>query len=254
MGELTGRTILLTGASRGIGAATAQVLGARGASLVAHYGSHREGAEEAVAAMPADRRLLVQADMAEPGAARALWREAVAWRGRIHVVIVNAATMPTTAFEGTDEEWDAGWRTALQVNVLEPASLIREAVNHFLEHGGGTVITLSSWAAQRGSGITHLNAYAATKAAIANVTQTVARNYASRGILGHVVAPGIVHTRLAEASAAARGGVDAVNAALAMGEMVPPEEVAELIAFLATGRCRHLTGATIDLTGASNIR
>jgi NAD(P)-dependent dehydrogenase (short-subunit alcohol dehydrogenase family) len=61
--------------------------------------------------------------------------------------------MPTTAFEGTDEDWDDGWRTGLQVNVLEPASLIREAVNHFLEHGGGTVITLSSWAAQRGSAI-----------------------------------------------------------------------------------------------------
>jgi NAD(P)-dependent dehydrogenase (short-subunit alcohol dehydrogenase family) len=69
-----------------------------------------------------------------------------------------------------------------------------------------------------------------------------------------VVAPGIVKTRLSEASAAARGGVDAVNAALAMGEMVPPEEVAELIAFLATGTCRHLSGATIDLNGASNIR
>jgi len=253
-GELTGRTILLTGASRGIGAATAKVLGERGASLVAHYGGYREGAEEAVAAIPEDRRLLVQADLAEPGAARALWREAVGARGRVDVVVVNAATMPTTAFEGTDEEWDEGWRSGLQVNVLEPASLIREAVNHFLEHGGGTVITLSSWAAQRGSAITHLNAYAATKAAIANMTQTVARNYAAQGILGHVVAPGIVHTRLAEASAAARGGVDAVNAALAMGEMVPPEEVAELIAFLATGRCRHLTGATIDLNGASNIR
>jgi NAD(P)-dependent dehydrogenase (short-subunit alcohol dehydrogenase family) len=254
MGELTGRTILLTGASRGIGAATARVLGERGARLVAHYGSHRAGAEEAVEAIPADRRLLLQADMSEPGAARALWREAVAWRGRIDVVILNAATMPTTAFEGTDEDWDASWRTALQVNVLEPASLIREAVNHFLEHGGGTVIALSSWAAQRGSAISNLNAYAASKAALANVTQTVARNYASRGILGHVVAPGIVHTRLAEASAAARGGIEGVNAALAMGEMVPPQEVAELIAFLATGRCRHLTGATIDLNGASNIR
>jgi 3-oxoacyl-[acyl-carrier protein] reductase len=254
MGELSGRTVLLTGASRGIGAATAKVLGDRGASLVAHYGSHREGAEEAVSTMPADRRLLVQADMSAPGAARVLWREAVAWRGRVDVVVVNAATMPTTAFEGADADWDEGWRTALQVNVLEPASLIREAVNHFLDHGGGVVITLSSWAAQRGSAITNLNAYAASKAAVANLTQTVARNYASYGILGHVVAPGIVHTRLSEASAAARGGIDAVNAALAMGEMVPPEEVAELIAFLASGRCRHLTGATIDLNGASNIR
>lgn len=252
--ELAGRTVLLTGASRGIGAATVRVLGERGASLVAHYGGHRAGAEDAVAAIAPDRRLLVQADMAVSGAARSLWAEAVAWRGSIDVLVVNAATMPTTAFDGTDAEWDEGWRAALQVNVLEPASLIREAVCHFLERGGGTIVTLSSWAAQRGSAIASLGAYAASKAAIANLTQTVARNHARDGILGHVVAPGIVRTRLSEASAAARGGIEGVNAALAMGEMVPPEEVAQLIAFLATGRCRHLTGATIDLNGASNIR
>ena len=84
--------------------------------------------------------------------------------------------------------------------------------------------------------------------------QTIARNYATNGVLAYVVAPGIVRTRLSKASAAARGGIEAVNAALAMGEMVPPEEVAELIVFLATGRCRHLTGATLDVNGASNIR
>jgi 3-oxoacyl-[acyl-carrier protein] reductase len=254
MAGLRGKTVLLTGASRGIGAATARALGEGGASLVAHYGSHRRGAEEAVAAIPEAERLLMQADFREPGAARLLWRDAVAWRGRVDVVVVNAATMPTTAFEGPDADWDDGWRLALQVNVLEPASLIREAVGHFLEQGGGTVITLSSWAAQRGSAISSLNAYAASKAAVANLTQTVARTYAAHGILGHVVAPGIVETRLSEASAAARGGLDAVRAALALGELVPPEEVAALVAFLATGTCRHLTGATIDLNGASNIR
>jgi NAD(P)-dependent dehydrogenase (short-subunit alcohol dehydrogenase family) len=254
MHDLTGKTIVLTGASRGIGAATARALGAAGASLVAHYGGHREGAEEAVAGIRAERRLLLQANLSEPGSARALWRDAVAWRGRVDVLVANAATMPTTAFDGGDDEWDEGWTEALRVNVLEPASLIREAVRHFLEHGGGTVITLSSWAAQRGSAIAHLNAYAASKAALANVTQTVARNYAADGILAHVVAPGIVRTRLSEVSAAARGGVEGVNAALAMGEMVPPEEVAELITYLATGTCRHLTGATLDLNGASNIR
>lgn len=254
MSDLGDRTILLTGASRGIGAATARTVGQRGAALVAHYGSHREGAEEAVAGIPEADRLLVQADLSQGGAARSLWGEAVAWRGRIDVLVVNAATMPTTQFDGADEGWDEGWQEAFQVNVLEPASLIREAVRHFLEQGGGTVITLSSWAAQRGSAISSLAAYAASKAALANLTQTVARNYASSGILAHVVAPGIVRTRLSEASAAARGGVEAVNAALALGEMVPPGEVAELIAFLATGTCRHLTGATIDLNGASNVR
>ena len=251
---LQGRTVLLTGASRGIGAATARALADAGAALVAHYGSHRAGAEEAVAQLPEAERLLVQADFATAGAARRLWRDAVAWRGRIDVLVVNAATMPTTAFDGADDDWDDGWQTALRVNVLEPASLIREAVKHFVENGGGTVITLSSWAAQRGSAIPSLNAYAASKAAIANVTQTIARNYARQGVLAHVVAPGIVRTRLSEASAAARGGIEGVNAALAMGEMVPPEEVAALIVFLATGTCRHLTGATLDLNGASNIR
>src|SRR5688572_16691908 len=129
----------------------------------------------------------------------------------------------------------------MQVNVVEPASLIRAAVRHYLEHGGGTLITLSSWAAQRGSAISHLGGYAASKVAIAALTQTIARNYAAAGILAYVVAPGIVRTRLSEVSAQARGGIDAVNAALAMGEMVPPEEVAALIAYLATGTCRHLT-------------
>lgn len=251
---LTGRTVLVTGASRGIGAETTRMLGEHGATVIAHYGGFREGVDEAVADVAPERRTIISADMSEPGAARRLWSEATSARSRIDVVVVNAATMPTTAFEGSDEDWDDGWQRALQVNVLEPASLIRDAVAHFLEHGGGTVITLSSWAAQRGSAISSLAAYAASKAAVANLTQTVARNHARDGILAHVVAPGIVHTRLSEASAAARGGIEGINAALAMGEMVPPREVAVLIAFLATGTCRHLTGATIDLNGASNIR
>ena len=88
----------------------------------------------------------------------------------------------------------------------------------------------------------------------AHCRSDIARNYAKDGILSYVVAPGIVHTPMSEISAAARGGIDAVNAALAMGEMVPPGEVADLIAYLATGRARHLTGATIDVNGATYIR
>jgi NAD(P)-dependent dehydrogenase (short-subunit alcohol dehydrogenase family) len=254
MDDLSGKTILLTGASRGFGAATARALGAAGADLIAHYGSFREGAEEAVADLPDERKLLVQADLAEPGAARDLWREALAWRGRIDVVIANAGIAPQTPLDGTDDEWDDGWDQTLRVNVLEPASLIREAVRHFLQAGGGTVISLSSWAAQRGSAIASLTAYGASKAAIRNLTQTIARNYAADGVLAFVVAPGIVQTRMSEISAVARGGIDAVNAALALGEMVPPEEVARVITFLATGTCRHLTGATLDVNGATYIR
>jgi NAD(P)-dependent dehydrogenase (short-subunit alcohol dehydrogenase family) len=254
MPSLTGKTVLLTGASRGIGAETARALGASGARVIAHYGSHREGAEQAVAAIPAERKLLLQADFAKPGAARALWAEALAQCGRIDVVIANAAVMPNTALDASDDEWDAGWDEALRVNVLEPASLIREAVLHFVAHGGGSLIALSSWAAQRGSAIAQLGGYAASKAAIKNLTQTIARNYASDGVLAYIVAPGIVRTRMSEISASSRGGLDAVNAALTLGEMVPPEEVARVIVFLAGGDCRHLTGSTIDINGASYIR
>jgi NAD(P)-dependent dehydrogenase (short-subunit alcohol dehydrogenase family) len=248
------RTVLVTGSSRGIGAAAAEALAADGARVVAHYGSYREGAAAAVARLADDDRLLVQADLAQPGAARRLWREAVAWRSRIDVVVVNAAIAPETPFDGTDVEWDDGWDATLRVNVLESASLIREAANHFRASGGGIVITLSSWAAQQGSAIASLPAYAASKAAVKAVTQTVARCYAKDGVLAYVVAPGIVRTRMSEISATSRGGIDKVNALLAMGEMVPPEEVGTLIAFLATGACRHLSGATIDVNGATYVR
>jgi NAD(P)-dependent dehydrogenase (short-subunit alcohol dehydrogenase family) len=252
--SLEGRTALVTGASRGIGAAVAAALGAAGATVVAHYGSDRRGAEEAVALLPPERRALVGADLAAAGAARALWHEVVASRGRVHVVVVNAAVAPETPFEASDEDWDAGWEATMRVNVLEAASLMREAVAHFRASGGGILISLSSWAGQQGSAIATLPAYAASKAAVKAVTQTIARNYAGDGVLAYVVAPGIVRTRMSEISAVARGGIDRVHAILPLGEMVPPQELGALVVFLASGACRHLTGATIDVNGAAYVR
>jgi NAD(P)-dependent dehydrogenase (short-subunit alcohol dehydrogenase family) len=251
--DLDGKTILLTGASGGIGSITANELLTQGAHVIAHYASRREGAEAACAGAP-DRATLVQADLAQPGGARELWREALEHHDRIDAVVINAATMPETHLDGDDEQWDEGWERTLRVNVLEPASLAREAVKHFIANDGGTLIGLSSWAAERGSAIPHLAAYAASKAAIRNLLQTIARNYAHQGVLAYVVAPGIVRTPLSEIAATYRGGIEAVNAILPMGAMVEPIEVARLIAFLATGTVPNLTGGTIDVNGASHIR
>jgi len=248
------KTVLLTGASGGIGSVTAQELLRQGAHVIAHYANDREDAERACADAPADRWTTIQADLSQRGGARQLWRDALQWRERIDTVVVNAATMPETPLDGTDEQWDEDWERTLRVNVLEPASLVREAVNHFVPNGGGTLIGLSSWAAERGSAIPQLTAYAASKAAVRNLIQTIARNHARDGVLAYVVAPGIVRTPLSEISATYRGGIDAVNAALAMGAMVEPIEVARTIAFLAAGTVPNLTGATIDINGASHIR
>ena len=138
MTDLTGRTILLTGASSGIGAATARVLGAAGATLIAHYAADKAGAEEATSAIPADRKLLLQADFREPGAGRDLWSQALAWRDHIDVLVNNAAIMPDNPIDAPDEDWDETWSAILRVNVVEPASLIRGAVRHYRDAGGGS--------------------------------------------------------------------------------------------------------------------
>jgi NAD(P)-dependent dehydrogenase (short-subunit alcohol dehydrogenase family) len=252
--SLDGKTVLVTGASRGIGAACVRELGAQGATVIAHYGSHREGAQEAVSSLPAQRRFLEQADMAEAGAGRRLFRAVGAKHPRIDAVVVNAAMSVDTPFDGTDDEWDDGWERTLRVNVLEPVNLIREAVAHFRASGGGILITLSSWAAQQGSAIPQLPAYSASKAAVKAVTQTVARAYGKENVFAYVIAPGIVKTRMSEVSIAFRGGEDQVNAALALGRMVPVEEIGSLVAYLASGACTHLTGATLDLNGATYVR
>ena len=255
MADLDGKTILLTGASKGIGAAIAGSLGAAGAHVVAHYGSDRVGAEAATAGFAPARAHLVAADLADMVAVDRLWDAALAWRGRIDVLINNAAVMRLDGgVGGTAGAWDRVWAEAINVNTLAPARLLRQSVRHFLELGGGTVITISSWAAQRGMTNPEGIAYSATKAAIAAATRTIARGYAKQNILAYVIAPGVVRTRLSEEAAATLGGVEAVAAGLAMGELAPPQEIAELVTFLSTGKCRHLTGATLDVNGASYLR
>lgn len=255
MSGLDGKTILVTGASKGIGAAIALALGREGAHVIAHYGTDEAGARAATAALPADRVRLVSANLGEPGGAARLWREALAWRGKVDVLVNNAAMM---AWEGgiddTDEVWDRVWAETMQVNVKAPADLLRGAVRHFLCTGGGIIVTISSWNAQRGSTNPLTIAYAASKAGITAATKTIARGYAKKNILAYVVAPGVVRTRMSESFAATQGGEAPVTASLAMGEWVPPSDIGELVSFLASGRCRHLTGATLDVNGATYVR
>ena len=198
---------------------------------------------------------MIGADLAKPGEADRLWAEALAWKGRIHVLVNNAAIMAFKGgFDDPQDVWEKTWADTLQINVRAPADLMRGAVRHFREAGGGVLITLSSWNAQRGSTNPVTIAYAASKAAVMAATKTVARAYAKENILAYIVAPGVVRTRLSENFAATQGGENAVTAGLTMGEWVPPEDIAALVAFLATGTCRHLSGATLDVNGASYVR
>jgi len=249
---LDGRTVLLTGASGGIGAATAGTLAAAGATVLAHYRSDRAQAELALADIPEQRKWFLPGDLGSPDGARAVWRAAEEHQ-RVDILVLNAAVMAHSPMDGPDADWDAGWDDALRVNVIGAGTLMRAAIRTFAARGGGTVIAISSWAAEQGSRILDASAYAASKAALRNLAQTCARHYARDGVRVHIVAPGVVRSGMGTA------GLDddqlsQVADGLAMGRHVDAIEVAELVAFLATDAAPSLTGGTIDLNGASYLR
>lgn len=256
--NLQDKVILLTGASQGIGAATVQILAREGADLIAHHRGgpgDLDGAHNTLDGVEARRKHFVEGDFEDETAADDVWARALDWQGRIDVLVLNAAMMdPSGGIDDPDEEWDAAWQTHYRVNVLAPARLMRQAVKHFRKRGGGVIILMSSWVAQRGVTNPDMLAYAASKSAIKAVAQSVARAYAREHIYTYIIAPGIVRTKMSIDFAELQGGEDEVTKTLAMGEWVPPEEIGELITFLAGGKLRHLTGATLDVNGATYIR
>ena len=252
---LSGKTILVTGASKGIGQAIARRVAADGARVVAHYGRDRDGAAAALDGIPAERAILVGADLSRPGGADDLMRQAIERSGGLDGVVNNAAVM---RFDGGiddgEDAWERVWVETFQVNVFSATRLLRHAVRHFRERGGGDIVGISSWAAQKGVTNPRTIAYAASKAALKAALQTVATGYARDGVRTYIIAPGVVDTQMSRDFAESQGGRAVVEDRLTMGAFVPPEEIAALTAFCLGGQARHLSGGTIDINGASYVR
>ena len=252
--DLSGKTILVTGASRGIGAAIAKSCALAGAHVISHFNSHADGATENMKDIPDSLKSFIMQNLSEPGSGRQLWHKAIKASKKIDIFINNAAVNIETPFDSAVDEWDKGWLETFQVNVYEPANIMKEALSYFQTQGAGVIISMSSWSGQRGSALPTLPAYAASKAAVKALTQTIAKNYAKDGVLAYVISPGIVKTRMSDLAAVVRGGEESMKSQLVMGELVKPSELGELVVFLSSGACRHLTGSTIDVNGASYIR
>jgi 3-oxoacyl-[acyl-carrier protein] reductase len=252
--DLSAKVVLVTGASRGIGAASVRVLAAAGANVILHYGRSLEQAQ-ALQSEIGPRASLVQADLSQPGAARGLWQEALAIHGRIDVLVNNAGILFDAPLEGDDETWARAWQEMLQVNLVAVADLCREAIATFPQNPGktkGIIINISSRAAFMGSTAARMP-YAASKAGVLALTRSIARSYAKAGVLAYVLAPGFVQSDMAEYSIN-QYGLEKLLADNPMGEMAPPEDVAHTVAFLASGLVPHMTGATLDINGASYVR
>lgn len=257
MAELSGKTVIVTGASKGIGASIARAMIRDGARVIAHYGHDRAGAKAVIADAAEEQAVLLQADFSDRAAVDRFWAEAhAASDGRVDVLVNNAGIMRHQGgIEDPIDVWEHDWAEALAVNVDAPARLMRHAVRDWIERQSpGVIIGIGSWVSTRGTSNPGAISYAASKAAIAAATKTVARNYADKGILAYVIAPGVVRTQMSVDAAAMMGGEDKVTAGLPMGEWVPPDDIAEVATFLASGRARHMTGATLDVNGAAYIR
>ncbi|WP_415853309.1 SDR family NAD(P)-dependent oxidoreductase [Sinomonas sp. G460-2] len=246
-GMLNGKTILITGASGGIGAATARVAHREGAVVVVHYGSNRASAESLSAELGDGRVHLVQGDLANPAETKRVWEDSVRAVGHLDVLVNNAGAYIPTPMDD-DDAWREGWERNVALNIIAPADLTRYAIRHFQERNGGIIVNVASRSSHRGDNPGYFG-YGAAKGALLSLSRGVARGYAKDGVLSYAVAPAWVATSLTGKPVTAEAA-----AALPLGEVIPPEDVAETIAFLASGRARHTTGTTVDITGADYVR
>ncbi len=250
--DLTGKVILVTGGSRGIGAAIVRRLAALGADVVLHYGRNGAAARALAVEVGPARCHLVQGDLDSDAAPGAVWAQALAWKGRIDVLVNNAGVYLPASVDDDFAHWTDVWARTLRINLVATAHLCREAVRHFRGRGGGIIVNIASRAAFRGDAPDYGH-YAASKGGMIALTRTIARGFAAEGVLAYAVAPGFVGTEMAEDYFREHGS-EAVVSEIPLGEIAPPEEVANVVAFLASGLVRHVTGATIDVNGASYPR
>jgi len=246
---LEGKTVLVTGASKGIGAAIARVCLEAGARVILHWNSEEGEAAALARAYGADRSKLVQADLADKQAVRRLWREAADWAGGLDGLVNNAAVMPYSAPDDALEAWDADWEASWAVNVRAVADLCREAVRHMRQRGTGSIVNIASRAAFRGD-LPDAMHYAASKGAVVALTRSLAKSYAKDGLSVYAVAPGWVRTERVAPRIDAPENAHML-AEIPMGEAAPPREVANIVAFLLSGLAPNATGATVDINGAS---
>lgn len=256
---LRGRACLVTGASRGIGLATAIALGAEGARVVLH-GRDRDALARAAEDVrkAGGEAATASAELAEPRAAERILEAAREAFGPPEVLVCNAGTSAVRPLdELTDEDWAAQW----ELSVMAPMRLMRGACPAMAERGWGRVVNVCSSSGKRPSAANA--AYSVAKAGQLSLSRAFADSYAARGVCVNAVAPGVVASPLwtapgglADQQAAARGtgSDDALAAAAARvprGAMGTPGEIASVIAFLCSEQAANVVGAAWSVDGGT---
>ena len=238
---MTQTTALVTGSSRGIGAAIARALRGRGVAVIGQATREIDGDT-------------IAADFADPPAPQEVWEEALTRAGgHIDVLINNAGLFEANPLDVSDIQWLDSWEDTLRINLTSAAQLSRFAVRHWLSEGtGGRIVHVASRAGHRGDSPDHWH-YAASKGGMLALHKSIARAYAHDGVLSFAVAPGFTDTDMAGDYLASRGG-EGLLADIPLGRVATPEEIAAMVVFCALDAPGSMTGATLDANGASYVR
>jgi 3-oxoacyl-[acyl-carrier protein] reductase len=248
--DLSDQIILVTGASRGIGRATAEALAGAGATVAVHYGHSEDAAAEVAEACGRDARPF-QADLSRLEPTDELIGRVIEQYGALHTVVLNAGVAVQAPLEDDTETWDAAWTETMHVNLRAPELLCRHVLNHFQARDGGRIISVASRAAFRGDTPDYM-AYAASKAGLVALTRSIARGFGEDGVKAFTLAPGFTRTDMAQ-DFIDEYGEDHATSDLALDRLTEPADVASLVVFLASGQADHATGTTIDVNAGSYV-
>lgn len=250
--EFDGKKVLVSGASRGIGRATAQLFASRGARVAVHYHLNRAAAEETLASLQGDGHMVVQGDVSDAAQVQALVQTVHGALGTVDVLVNNAGVYEEHPLAAVDYAmWQASWRKVLDTNLVGPANLAYCVGQLMIAQGGGRIVNVSSRGAFRGE--PEAPAYGASKAGLNAMSQSLAKYLAPYNIFVTAVAPGWVVTDMADDWLQGESGAE-IRAQSPLQRVALAEEVAYTILFLASPGAEFLTGSIVDVNGASYLR
>lgn len=246
--NLTGKKVLITGASRGIGAAIAESMGKSGARVAIHYNSN-ESAASALAEKIGNGVKIFKANLEKPQECEKLFKEVVSDFGTLDVLVNNAGALIMSHLE--DDNWTEIWDRTMAINLRAVGILCRRAIEHFKGKKNGHIINIASRAAFRGDTAEFLS-YAASKGGVVALSKSIARDFGKDGVKCFVIAPGWVRTDMSEESLQ-EYGEDFVLGGIALDRLTEPKDIAPIVTLLASGLADHATGTTIDINAASYV-